>query len=237
MVTNPFIPVQFIEYTKYILENQDNGIYVEALLKTPSAVIRDIGYLFRDAGNIVGLSPEELLAKSSFRKNDYDPSKVSSLFAEFRSIMHLNIEGFTHIQILHEGKIKRADFCANKDDCKYVIEVTNAGHKAKEGRWRHDDIVQLLMNKLKAEGKYKQLEETRDKEGCNKMALIVVIDTLDKVALNSPYDFRNMLQDAWERFGKIEQLHLCIVTGMVTLGYGKQDVVFPAWQGCSIVKE
>ena len=68
MVTNPFIPVQFIEYTKCILANQDSGIYIEALLKTPSAVIRDIGYLFREAANIVGLSPEELLAKSSFRK-------------------------------------------------------------------------------------------------------------------------------------------------------------------------
>lgn len=229
MEVNPLIPVQFIEYTKYILENPDNGRYHEALFETPSAVIQSIGFLFRDAGKIVGLSPKELLEQSSFKKNDYDPSKISSLFAEFRVIIYLNIEGFTDIQILREGKKKRADFCANKHSCKYAIEVTNAGHNAKDGRWRHDDIVNLLINKLKVEGKYKQLEETRDKEGCDKMALILVIDTIDKVALNLPYEYLNMLQEAWERFGKIDQLHLSIVTGRVPLGYGKDDVVFPAW--------
>lgn len=233
MEINPLIPVQFVKYTKYILENPDNGRYYEALLETPSEVIRDIGYLFRDAGNIVGLSPKELLEQSSFNKNDYDSSKISSLFAEFRAIIYLNIEGFTNIQILQEEKIKRADFCANKHSCKYAIEVTNAGYIAKRGRWRHNDIVQLLLNKLEIEGKYKQLEKTRDKEGCDKMALILVIDTLDKVALNLPYEYQNMLQDAWERFGKIDQLHLSIVTGRVSLGYGKDDVVFPEWQGDS----
>ena len=32
-----------------------------------------------------------------------------------------------------------------------------------------------------------------------------------------------------EQFGKIEQLYLSIVTERVSLGYCKEDVVFPAW--------
>lgn len=234
MEINPSFPVQLIEYTKHILENQINGRFYEALIEKPCAVIRGIGNLMCSAGNIVGLSPEELLKQSSFNKNDYNPSKISSLFAEFRAIEYLDIEGFANIQILQEDKTKRADFCANKNGCKYAIEVTNAGYEAKLGHWRHDEIVQLLVNKLMVEGKYKQLENTRDKERCDKMALVLVIDTIDKVALNSSDDYQKMLQDAWELFGKIDQLHLSIITGRVSLGYGKDDVVFPDWQGYSI---
>ena len=158
------------------------------------------------------------------------PAKIPSLFAEFKAIKYLNSEGFTSIQIYRKGRSNELIFCAKKNGCKFAIEVTNAGYEASLGYWRHDDIVELLLNKLLAKEKYKQLVEPAKPEGCGKMALILVIDTEDKVALNTCEDYLNILKESWEQFGSIADLHLCIYTGRAAFGYGNDDTVYPSWE-------
>lgn len=65
---------------------------------------------------------------------------------------------------------------------------------------------------------------------CDRMALALVIDTRDKVALNTHDDYQKIVRDAWILFGSVENLHLCIVTGKYAIGHDNDDVVFPEWK-------
>ena len=96
--------------------------------------------------------------------NDYDTSKIPSLFAELRAILYLRNEGFDNVQFLKDSKRRCADLIATKDGLKYAIEVTNAGYQANQGYWKHDDIVFLMNRKLEDEQKYDQLKDTCDKK-------------------------------------------------------------------------
>lgn len=230
MKSNKDIPRQFTEYTRNMALKGYEGMYLNILFRSPEQTISKIGGYFYSAANIIGSTTEELLKSSSFQKNDYDDSKVFSLFAELRAIIYLSKEGFNNIKILRQSRKKRADFCASMNGLQYVIEVTNSGYMAKENRWRHNNIVDFLINKLKSEQKYNQLQETLNDEKCDKMILILVIDTIDKVALNEHNSYLKILKDAWLRFGKIQNLHLCIVTGMSEMKSGPDDTVFPEWE-------
>lgn len=160
----PSIPRLFIEHTKHILTDRKCGHYYNTIIGNPSDVVKGIGDLFQEVEEYLKISPEDLLKQSSFNMNDYDTSKIPSLFAELRAILYLRNEGFDNVQFLKDSKRRCADLIATKDGLKYAIEVTNAGYQANQGYWKHDDIVFLMNRKLEDEQKYDQLKDTCDKK-------------------------------------------------------------------------
>ena len=76
-----------------------------------------------------------------------------------------------------------------------------------------------------------QLEETIKGTAAVETVLIGVVDTHPVVALNAHDDFLQAARLAWETVGRNDMIHVAVVTGRETLGYGRDDCVFPSWIG------
>jgi hypothetical protein len=228
MRKNEYIPIQLIEYTTGALKSDNNSRYKNALSENHNAVINRISDMIQISTKATNLSPEGIFKAAGFNKNDLDPTKLESMFGELRTVNHLYNEGFRDIAFIRTSKEKSADLSAKRENIKYVIEVTLSSSYAGKNKWRQDEIVNFCINKLKNEKKLDQLQTSLAKEPCDRMVFALVIDTEDKVALNCSEDYLNIARDVW-KLCNIPYLHICIITGRIALGYGKDDIVFPPW--------
>ena len=247
MKGNEYIPSQIIEYTKLTFEryneqaSYNENRYVEVLTELPDAVIRDMAKIIKLAAQATELTPEEFVRESDFNIKDLDRNRIETWLAELRIINYLVIEEFTKIRHLKAHKTKRADYCAERKGLKYAIEVTSLSYYANGRKWTPQLIAESIIRKLREEKKFKQLSNTAKEEKCAQMLLCVIINTIDRIALNSSEDYLEAAQIVWETFGMLNDFHISIVTGREAHIYthnkngykvevSSDDVVYPPWQ-------
>jgi hypothetical protein len=184
--------------------------------------------MFGEASLHTGLSPDELLRRTGFHVRDTDAVRVDTAFAELRTIGYLVDQGFEGIELLGPKDHQRADIRARLRDVGYVLEVATSICDA-EHRDAGDDVVRWIVGRAK-EGKLTQLNLTAEEFGGAVRAFVAVIDSKRLVALGSPNEFRGIALDAWCSLGEAPDLHVCVITGRITLGEGPDNSVWPPWR-------
>lgn len=246
MKMNEYIPSQILDYTKLAFErynkqaSYNENRYVEVLTESPDAVIRDMAKIIKLVSQATELTPEEFVPESDFNINDLDRNRIETWLAELRIINYLTIEKFSKIRHLKAHKTKRADYCAERMGLTYAIEVTSLSYYSTRGNWTPEHIAESIIRKLSEEEKFKQLSNTAKEEKCTQMLLCVIINTVDRIALNSAVDYLEAAKIVWRTFGMLNNFHISIVTGKEAHVYthskdrykvevSSDDVVYPPW--------
>jgi len=178
---------------------------------------------FRSGSEIVSLSPDDLLNKLDFNQNDLSPERIESLFGELRTIHFLHNNGFTDIVPIRASSMRSPDFSAKRIGADFQIEVATSIHSAP--RVFHDSVVKWAAAKLKNDGKLSQMDSGSPES--YKM-FVCVLNSSGAVALNQSSACINMAKHVWEELGSIQNLHIAIVTGRVSISEGTDDCVYPS---------
>jgi len=224
----PRIPRSLINYTERCIKKGITNRFTEAIIEDPESTIRAIDGMFEKACSATGLNPDELLNATDFNYKDLDPTRITSAFAEIRSINFLKLEGFVRIRPIKASSEKSSDIVADRDGLKYAIEVVNSIYNAR-GRFSPDQLKRWLLNRLIGEGKSAQLVATASDLTHARRVFICIVDTAATAALQTNAEFLEAAKMAWQEAGNDPLLHVCIVTGREALGYGRDDSVFPPW--------
>jgi len=220
----PSIPRSLINYTERCIKKGITNRFTEAIIENPELAIRAIDGMFEKACSATGLSPDELFNATDFNYKDLDPTRITSAFAEIRSINFLKQEGFVSIRPIKASSEKSSDIVADREGLNYAVEVANSIYNAR-GRFSPQQLKDWLINRLIGEGKSAQLDATASDLTHARRVFICVIDTAATVALQTNEEFLEAAKEAWLEAGKDPLLHVCIVTGRKALGYGRDDCV------------
>jgi len=224
----PSIPRSLIKYTERCTKKGITNRLTEALTEDPEATIQAIDKMFEIACSATGLNPDELFNTTDFNYKDLDPTRLTSAFAEIRSINFLQQEGFRRIRPIKGTSEKSSDIVAERDGFHYAVEVANSIYNARR-RFSPEQLKNWLIDRLIREGKSAQLDATAGDLTNARRVFICVVDTVATVALQTNEEFHEAAKMAWQEAGNDPLLHLCLVTGRVALGYGRDDSVFPPW--------
>jgi len=224
----PNIPKDLVKHTRKCMKDGVANRLTRALPERPEATIKAIDTMFAKASQATGLSPDELLKATDFKYRDTHPTRITSAFAEIRSINFLQEEGFSTIRLLKAGSKRSADIVAEKSGVTYAIEVANSIYDAGK-RFTTEQLKNWLLSRLLREKKMAQLRSTAAQFDSARRIFVAVVDTAATVALQTHEEFLEAAELAWRGAGEDPLLHICIVTGGVALGYGRDDSIFPPW--------
>lgn len=222
------IPQVLMKYTDRCIKKGVTNRLTKALAKDPNATTQSIARMFEKACEATGLTPDVLLKATDFNYRDTDPNRLTAAFAEIRSINFLQQEGFSRIRLFKASAKKGSDIAAERCGLNYAVEVVNSIYDARR-RFSPEQIKDWLIGRLISERKSAQLNATAGQLKNARRIFIGVVDTAATVALQTHEEFLEAAKMAWREAGEDPLLHLCIVTGRVALGYGRDDSIFPPW--------
>lgn len=228
MKSYPNIPKSLIKYTERCIKKGIANRLTEAIIEDPESTINAIDGMFEKACLATGLNSDELFNATDFNYKDLDPTRITSAFAEIRSINFLKQEGFVRIRPIKASPDKSCDIVAYRDGLNYAVEVANSIYDAR-GRFSLAQLKNWLVNRLIGEGKSAQLDATASGLTHARRVFICIVDTAATVALQTNEEFLEAAKMAWHEVGNDPLFHVCIVTGREALGYGRDDSVFPPW--------
>lgn len=224
----PSIPRSLIKYTERCIKKGISNRLTEAITEDPEVTIKAIDGMFEKACLATGLNPNELFNATDFNYKDLDPARLTSAFAEIRSINFLKQEGFVKIRPIRAMSEKSSDIVAERDGINYAVEVANSIYNT-HGRFSPEQLKDWVINRLIREGKSAQLEAMAIDLTHARRVFICIVDTAATVALQTNEEFLEAAKMAWQEAGNVPLLHVCIVTGREALGYGNDNSVFPPW--------
>lgn len=224
----PSIPRSLINYTERCIKKGITNRFTEAINENPESTIRAIDGMFEKACLATGLNPDELLNATDFNYKDLDPTRITSAFAEIRSINFFKQEGFVRIRPIKASSEKSSDIVADRDGLHYAVEVANSIYNAR-GRFSPEQLKRWIINRLIGECKAVQLDATASDLTYARRVFVCIVDTTATVVLQTNAEFFEAAKMAWQEAGNDPLLHVCIVTGREALGYGNDDSVFPPW--------
>lgn len=228
VTSHPSIPRALVKYTDMCIKKGITNRLTNAITEYPEATIKAIDTMFKIACAATDLNPDELFRATDFNYKDLDPTRLTSAFAEIRSINFLQQEGFRRIRPIKATTKKSSDIVAERNGFDYAVEVANSIYDAR-GRFSPEQIKDWLIDRLIREGKSMQLDATACGLTHARKVFIGVVDTVATVTLQTNEEYLEAAKMAWQEAGNDPLLHLCIVTGRVALGYGRDDSVFPTW--------
>ncbi len=230
----PNIPQALVKYaSRCIKKGNTNRLtknrLIKAFARDPKSTIQAMDRMFKEACEATCLTPDELLKATDFNYRDNDPTRLDAAFAEIRSINFLRQEGFSRIKPLKASKKKGSDIVAERCGLNYAVEVADSIYDVRK-RFSPEQIKDWLVGRLISSGKAEQLTATAGQLKNAHRIFIGVVDTAATVALQTREEFLEAAKMAWRESGEDPSLHLCIVTGRVSVGYGRDDSIFPPWQ-------
>ena len=219
------IPAQLFAYFDRLLEMPSKGSQSQfrmAMTNHPERTFEVLDRQFRSCSEIVSLSPDDLLKKLDFNRNDLSPERIESLLGELRTIHFLHNNGFTDIVPIRASSKRSPDFSAKRIRVDFQIEVATSIHSAP--RVFHASVVKWATAKLKNDDK---LSQTNSGSPESHKMFVCILNSTGAVALNQSSDYINMVKHVWEELGSIQNLHIAIVTGRVSISEGIDDCVYP----------
>lgn len=198
------------------------------LLKVPKAFVfqgevvvrRKIDYLFKHCSAITQLTPDDLLDKLDFQKDNIKEEEwFSALFAVMRTIMWLHEPlGFEKITPLRKKRKKpEADLKATRHGVTYAIEV----YRTKEEiPWDHNfELAECIAEKYDydgnedKEGKKRQTRATMKNHTCSRELFVVAFDSCS-CRRYTKKDLQNAAKYALAKMiGFPDKTHIFIFTG------------------------
>jgi hypothetical protein len=228
LIESEYIPDTLIKYIGRCIDQGKSNRLIDYLYSNPIQCVLNVSNTIKNASMITGLTTNELFHRIDFSNRDIDPTRIDAAFAELRAISYLNNEGFGNINPLRAGERKSVDIVALREKNVYAIEVTTSSFWIKKDRWREEELCKWLVDKLLNQKKIIQIQGTKQELKCNKGVLIAVIDNYDAVALNTRNSYKKIAKEVWNRCGKDEGLHICLVTGRQSFE-GLDDINYPKW--------
>lgn len=221
----PNIPAQLFAYFDRLLEMPSKGSQFHAAMTNhPEKTFEALDRQFLTGSEIVSLSPDALLKKLDFNRNDLSPERIESLLGELRTIHFLHNNGFTDIVPIRARSKRSPDLSAKRYGTNFQIEVATSIHSAP--RTFHSSVVKWATAKLQHENKLSQMNS--GPTGAYKM-FVCILNSEGAVALNQRSDYMSMLKHVWEELGSIQNLHIAIVTGRISIDEGMDDCVYPSF--------
>lgn len=218
------IPAQLFAYFDRLLEMPSKGSQFHmAMTNHPEKTFEVLDRQFRSGSEIVSLSPDDLLKKLDFNRNDLSPERIESLLGELRTIHFLHNNGFTDIVPIRASSKRSPDFSAKRNGAGFQIEVATSIHSAP--RVFHGSVVKWATAKLKNDDKLSQMNSGSSES--HKM-FVCILNSSGAAALNQRSDYINMVKHVWEELGSIQNLHIAIVTGRISISGGMDDCVYPS---------
>ncbi len=108
----PFIPHALATYAAACARSGRDNRLTAAVKGKRVKVFDQINLMFQLASAATTLDPEELLRRTDFDFRDISLTRLDSAFAEVRSIIFLNQQGFTNIRPIPAANRKGADISA-----------------------------------------------------------------------------------------------------------------------------
>jgi hypothetical protein len=223
----PDIPFNLVKHAKLCFQKENHNRLTRSLLEDAEEVTNRVALMFKQATEITGLPPDDLLKRTDFDYRDTASTRIVSAFAEIRAINFLGQEGFVDVEPLQAKGTRKADIIAKKGLEKYAIEVANSIYEAK-GRFTITELKDWLLKRYYDDRKNEQLKITALEFECQRRVFVAMIDTKLMVIFRVHKDFCEAAKLAWEEAGRDSRLHICLVTGR-SGSYGRDDCIFPAW--------
>jgi hypothetical protein len=187
-----------------------------AMTYHPEKTFTTLDAQFKSGSEIVSLSPDGLLKKLDFSRNNLPPERIESLLGELRTIHFLHNNEFTNIvPIRASPKRSSPDFSAKRNGAAFQIEVATSIYFAP--RIFHDSVVKWATTRLKSDKKLSQINS--GPSDAQKM-FVCILNSQGAVALNQRSEYINMVKHVWEELGSIKNLRIAIVTK-------SEDCVYP----------
>ncbi len=224
------IPSEIVEFVAYTIEKGQSNRLVGELIRDSAATAQGLEMFFSRASQITDLDPSEVLKVTGFSQRDLDPSRIESSIAQIRAIFFLDGQQFSDIDLVPVKKHRASDVVGIRKGEKYAVEVLNSIYEA-ENRFSPEEMASWAFSRVESEGKRKQISATMKELSCSRGAMLAIISTQPSVALQTHKEFMQAATLAWDYIGSPDDIHFCVVTGRVTLGYGPDDAVYPSWPG------
>jgi hypothetical protein len=235
LAKHPDLPEEVRDWIVKAIRAGVNSEFLQELQEYPRDVISRSGGFFKKAREILRSDNRSLVRGTDFDSADLDPERFDAMVAELRVVGFLNDQGFTGIRLLAATRRQRgADIVAICRDTRWAVEVvcsSRAAYRYPDHKRRSSDLTEWIVDKFRE--KEEQLNWTALNQDCAKCALGIVLNSWPALPLLNRNGYMKTLREAWTRLGKSQDAHLAIVTGMVTLGVGLDDCVFPPWSGDS----
>ena len=226
----PFIPRSLPKYVEACILNGCSNRLTKAVLGKRLKIFENINRVFELACQATALDPDDLLKRTDFRPSDISPTRLDSAFAEIRTVIFLQKEGFRDITVLGAGNERRADIIGTRDGRRFAIEVANSIFDANK-RVEPSQLKDWLIGRMSADNKSEQLQKTAEVVDTNERVIVGVVDTFLAVVFNTHNDYCEAAKLAWDELGQGRSLRVAFVTGREAVGYGPDDCVFPPWPG------
>lgn len=205
--------------------------FLGRLQESPHEMISGLNAFFEVMRQILNCDNKTLAWGTDFDSDDLDPERFDAMIAELRGVGFLHDEGFSGIRLLSGSRERRgADIVAANCGTWYAVEVACSSRNAyryPDHKRRSSDLKQWIVDTFYE--KQEQLTQTAERESCCMRALVAVMNSYPALPLLTPPEYLSVLKEVWNQLGKLEDVRLAVVTGMIVLGYGRGDCVFPPW--------
>lgn len=223
------IPKQLCKYIVNIVNRKVTERFLQVLMG-PSAkkTLETIDQRFEKASKILQLSPSEIAKALDFHPNDIGEGRIDAFFAELRIIFWLYYQKFQNITPLQAKSKRRADFYAEFNSFKYVVEVfciIKKNYKWPNHKKKKHNLIQYYIDRAKE--KKDQIDGAAKDFRCDKKIIALVLNSETAGALYYRSKFLQMLQDISNKLNWGKNYHFALITGMETLGEGLDDIVYP----------
>ncbi len=223
------VPEGLVKYVALCLQKGTTNRLLEELQRDETATADGLDQFFRRASQVTGLDPATVLSATGFSWRDLDPSRIESAIAQLRAIFFLDGQGFRDIRLIPTQAGRSSDLIATLGEQKFAVEVANSIYDA-SARFTSEQLASWAFSRWESEGKNAQIEATSQEHDCTHGAFVGVISTRAAAAQQTHPEFLEAATLAWEYIGSPQHVHVCMVTGRETLGYGPDDAVNPPWE-------
>jgi len=225
------IPIEVRVWIMKAVKEKKNFEILKTLEASPEDFIIRLDSFFEKMMQILNCQSERLVQGTDFNANDLDPERFDAMIAELRAVGFLHNETFTRIKLLPAPRKERgADIVAVYKGVSYAVEVvcsSRSVYRYPDHKRRSSDLTDWIVNKFQE--KETQLKRTAEKQKCEKSTLVTVLNSYPAKSLLNRDGYSRVLREGWLTLDKPQDIHLAIVTGMITSGVGLDDCVYPAW--------
>jgi hypothetical protein len=222
----PNIPDHIPRHIRYTIEQGQTNQLIAELKRDARQTAQGLDRYFSRAAQVTAMTPRDVLEATGFSWRDIDPSRIQSAIAQLRAIFFLDSQGFVEITLIPAQQHRSADMTAKHGEVKYAAEVFNSIYEATE-RFTSSELASWAFSRWTSEGKASQVRSTSRSHDCKRGILIAVISTQATAFFQTHGDFLTAAQLGWRQIGSPVDIHVCMVTGRETPGYGPDDAVFP----------
>ncbi len=229
----PELPKEVRDWIINAIQAKKSSWLLTMLQENPDSTVRSLDGFFGSMRQILKCDNKSLMRGTDFNAADLDPERFDAMIAELRGVGFLHDQAFADIKLLSASRRERgADIRATHMGTRYAVEVvcsSRTAYRYPDHKRRSSDLTEWMLARFRE--KVDQLNQTTIAEGCARCSLVVVVNSYPALQLLNRNEYIEVLREVWNRLGKPDDTHLAIVTGMVTLGVGLDDCVFPPWSG------